>query len=110
MVADGGHGGCWNRQNNPEIDLGGADRTPVASRIDFIGSVKWLEDKPFGRREYDEMVRDLLAVPGAQRDTPLVAVSRCGSAKAYRLPRAGVQPTWYEHGSDEKAPPARIGV
>jgi uncharacterized protein len=71
-------GGYWNRQNNPEIDLVGADRAPVANRIDFIGSVKWLEDKPFGRRDYDELVRDLLAVPGTQPDTPLVAVSRCG--------------------------------
>jgi uncharacterized protein len=74
-------GGYWNRQNNPEIDLVGADRAPVASRIDFIGSIKWLEDKPFGRRDYDELVRDLLAVPGAQPDTPLVAVSRCGVAE-----------------------------
>jgi uncharacterized protein len=74
-------GGYWNRQNNPEIDLVGADRAPVASRIDFIGSIKWLEDKPFGSRDYDELVRDLLAVPGAQPDTPLVAVSRCGVAE-----------------------------
>jgi AAA+ ATPase superfamily predicted ATPase len=71
-------GGYWNRQNNPEIDLVGADRAPVASRIDFIGSIKWLENKPFGRQEYDELVRHLLAVPGAQPDTPLVAVSRSG--------------------------------
>ncbi|MBT2544092.1 AAA family ATPase [Streptomyces sp. ISL-44] len=71
-------GGWWNRQNNPEIDLIGADREPVAGRVHFIGSVKWLESQPFGRREYDALVRDMLAVPGAEPGTALVAVSRCG--------------------------------
>ncbi|MFD6112796.1 ATP-binding protein [Streptomyces yangpuensis] len=71
-------GGWWNRQNNPEIDLIGADREPVAGQVHFIGSVKWLESQPFGRREYDALVRDMLAVPGAEPDTALVAVSRCG--------------------------------
>lgn len=71
-------GGWWNRQNNPEVDLIGADREPVAGQVDFIGSVKWLESQPFGRREYDALVRDMLAVPGAGPDTALVAVSRCG--------------------------------
>ncbi|MEU1947165.1 ATP-binding protein [Streptomyces sp. NPDC059474] len=71
-------GGWWNRQNNPEIDLIGVDREPVAGAVHFIGSVKWLESHPFGRREYDALARDMLAVPGAEPDTPLVAVSRCG--------------------------------
>lgn len=71
-------GGWWNRQNNPEIDLIGADREPVAGQVHFIGSVKWLESQPFGRREYDALVRDMLAVPGAEPGTALVAVSRCG--------------------------------
>lgn len=71
-------GGWWNRQNNPEIDLVGADREPVAAAVHFVGSVKWLESQPFGRREYDTLVRDMLAVPGTAADTPLVAVSRCG--------------------------------
>lgn len=71
-------GGWWNRQNNPEIDLIGADREPAAGAVHFVGSVKWLESQPFGRREYDALARDVLAVPGAEPDTPLVAVSRCG--------------------------------
>ncbi|WP_030181678.1 ATP-binding protein [Streptomyces sp. NRRL S-813] len=71
-------GGWWNRQNNPEIDLVGADREPVAGTVHFLGSIKWLEDRPFGRHEYDALVRDMLAVPGAHPDTPLVAVSRNG--------------------------------
>ncbi|MDQ1026384.1 hypothetical protein QF035_003966 [Streptomyces umbrinus] len=71
-------GGWWNRQNNPEIDLVGADREPVARQVHFVGSVKWLETQPFGRHDYDALVRDMLAVPGTTTDTPLVAVSRCG--------------------------------
>lgn len=71
-------GGWWNRQNNPEIDLVGADREPVAGAVHFVGSVKWLESRPFGRRDYDALARDVLAVPGAAPDTPLVVVSRFG--------------------------------
>ncbi|WP_424644137.1 ATP-binding protein [Embleya sp. AB8] len=71
-------GGWWNRQNNPEIDLVGADRDPVAGVVHFVGSVKWLESQPFGRHDYDALARDMLAVPGAEPSTPLVAVSRCG--------------------------------
>ena len=73
-------GGWWNRQNNPEIDLVGADREPVAGHVHFVGSVKWLDAAPFGRRDYDAVARDMLAVPGAGPDTPVVAVSRAGVA------------------------------
>jgi uncharacterized protein len=78
-------GGWWNRQNNPELDLVGADREPVARRVHFLGSIKWLESQPFGRREYDSLVRDMLAVPGVDESTPLVAVSRCGVAEGLPL-------------------------
>ncbi|GGM27031.1 MULTISPECIES: ATP-binding protein [Micromonospora] len=71
-------GGWWNRQNNPEIDLVGADRAPVAAKVHFVGSVKWLANRPFDRHDYDALVRDVLAVTGATPDTPLVAVSRAG--------------------------------
>ncbi|WP_182875355.1 ATP-binding protein [Microbispora sp. H10670] len=71
-------GGWWNRQNNPEIDLVGADREPVARHVHFVGSIKWLENASFGRHEYESLVRDLLAVPGADTKTALVAVSRSG--------------------------------
>ncbi|MGW0838234.1 ATP-binding protein [Streptomyces prunicolor] len=71
-------GGWWNRQNNPEIDLVGTDREPVAGAVHFVGSIKWLESQPFGRREYDTLVRDAAAVPGSGPDTALVAVSRAG--------------------------------
>jgi AAA+ ATPase superfamily predicted ATPase len=71
-------GGWWNRQNNPEIDLVGADREPVARSIQFLGSIKWLENQPFDSHDYGAQVRDMLAVPGADTETPLVAVSRGG--------------------------------
>lgn len=72
-------GGWWNRQNNPEIDLVGADREPVARSIQFLGSIKWLENQPFDRHDYGALVRDMLAVPGTDMETPLVAVSRSGA-------------------------------
>jgi AAA+ ATPase superfamily predicted ATPase len=78
-------GGWWNRQNNPEVDLVGADREPVAGAIHFLGSVKWLENQKFGRRDYDDLARSVLAVPGAGEDTPLVAVSRRGVAEGLPL-------------------------
>ncbi|MBG0825068.1 ATP-binding protein [Planomonospora sp. ID91781] len=71
-------GGWWNRRNNPEIDLVGADREPVANRVHFTGSIKWLDARPFDRRDHDELVRGSAAVPGATADTPKVAVSRAG--------------------------------
>lgn len=71
-------GGWWNRQNNPEIDLVGADREPVATAVDFVGSVKWLDARPFDRHDYDELVRGAPSVPGVAHDTPKVAVSRAG--------------------------------
>lgn len=74
-------GGWWNRRNNPEVDLVSADRDAPAKRVHFVGSIKWLENQPFGRREYDTLVRDMLAVPGVDEDTPTVAVSRCGVAE-----------------------------
>ncbi|MFF4631817.1 ATP-binding protein [Streptomyces griseorubiginosus] len=78
-------GGWWNRQNNPEIDLVGADREPVARQVHFVGSVKWLENQPFNHHDYDALVRDMLAVPGTDPDTPRVAVSRCGVADGLPL-------------------------
>ncbi len=70
-------GGWWNRQNNPEVDLVGADRAPVAKRIGFIGSIKWRDQAGFNSRDYTELVRVAQAVPGGS-DASLVAVSATG--------------------------------
>ncbi|WP_019932172.1 ATP-binding protein [Nocardia sp. BMG111209] len=56
-------GGWWNRQFNPEVDLVGADRAPVASRIHFAGSVKWL-GTPFDKHDLHELRRGAAQVPG----------------------------------------------
>jgi uncharacterized protein len=78
-------GGWWNRQNRPEIGLIGADREPVARQVHFAGSIKWLQTQPFGRRDYDTLARDVLAVPGTTPDTRLVAVSRSGVSEGLPL-------------------------
>lgn len=71
-------GSWWNRQNNPEIDLVGADRGPLAKQIHFVGSIKWLDNRLFDRHDYDELVRGGDFVPGSGPETPRVAVSRAG--------------------------------
>jgi uncharacterized protein len=79
-------GGWWNRQNNPEIDLVGADRElPTATRIAFTGSVKWLESERFGRRDLESLLAGSMSVPGRDHATPLVAVSRNGVEKGLPL-------------------------
>jgi uncharacterized protein len=72
-------GGWWNRAFNPEIDLVGADRAPVAREIYYAGSVKWL-DSPFDDHDFAALQRDAIAVPGFEPGlTSLVAVSRTGA-------------------------------
>jgi len=73
-------GGWWNRAFNPEIDLVGADRAPVARQIHYAGSVKWL-DRPFDEHDLAALQRDAIAVPGFDPGrTGLAAVSRAGTA------------------------------
>ncbi|MFE9916351.1 ATP-binding protein [Micromonospora sp. NPDC005553] len=83
-------GGWWNRQSNPEIDLVGADRAPIASRIAFAGSIKW-QDGPFDRHHLDELRRHAPLIPGFQPETSgLVVVSRSG----VDLPAGAVDLVW----------------
>ncbi|WP_040865795.1 hypothetical protein [Nocardia exalbida] len=49
--------------------------------IHFINSIKWLEDQPFDRHDYDSLARSVLAVPGTGHETRLVAVSQSGVAE-----------------------------
>ncbi|MDT0341516.1 AAA family ATPase [Streptomyces litchfieldiae] len=56
-------GGWWNRRFSPEIDLVGADRSPVARQLFFVGSVKWLAS-PFDHHDLAALRRDAIAVPG----------------------------------------------
>ncbi|MCL2736340.1 MAG: ATP-binding protein [Propionibacteriaceae bacterium] len=79
-------GGWWNRQNNPEIDLVGADRSPVATRIGFVGSIKWRDRQPFSHEDYAGLIRSAPSVPGAA-EAPMVAVSATGFAEGLPLAR-----------------------
>jgi uncharacterized protein len=73
-------GGWWNRAFQPEIDLIGADRAPVATTIYYAGSVKWLS-RSFDSGDFAALARGAVAVPGFQPGTTaLVAVSRAGVA------------------------------
>lgn len=73
-------GGYWTRTNDPEIDLVGADRGPIAKRITFAGSIKWLESRPFDHRDLGRLLVHRSQLPGATEDTPLLAVSRSGGS------------------------------
>ncbi|MQY24238.1 ATP-binding protein [Nocardia macrotermitis] len=68
-------GSWWNRAFNPEIDLIGADRAPVAERVVFAGSIKWI-GTPFDRHDLHELTHGAVAVPGFEpKRTALVVVS-----------------------------------
>ncbi|TDC38389.1 hypothetical protein E1211_07455 [Micromonospora sp. 15K316] len=73
-------GGYWTRTNDPEIDLVGADRGPVAEQITSVGSVKWLERHPFDAHDLGRLLQHRSRLPGADEDLALVAVSRGGVA------------------------------
>ncbi len=69
-------GGYWTRTNDPEIDLVGADRSPIAKTITFVGSVKWLENASFDHRDLARLIKHRGQLPGADDSTPLLAVAR----------------------------------
>lgn len=56
-------GGWWNRQFNPEVDLVGADRGPVAGAVYFAGSIKWLAS-PVDGRDVADLALAASQVPG----------------------------------------------
>lgn len=72
-------GGWWNRRHTPQIDIV-AMNEGRRSGVAFAGSVKWHEARPFGLREYADLVRDVHSVPGVTDQTALLAVTRTGTA------------------------------
>ncbi|MET9518401.1 DUF234 domain-containing protein [Streptomyces sp. NPDC002994] len=76
----GAVGGYWTRTNDPEIDIVAADRGPIAKRITAVGSIKWLENRPFDARDVARLIVHRSQLPGADDTTPLLAVSRSGAA------------------------------
>lgn len=71
-------GGYWTRSNSVEVDIVGADRAEIAKKVVFVGSIKWLENDAFDVRDLRRLVVHRANVPGADDETPLVAVSRAG--------------------------------
>jgi hypothetical protein len=75
----GAVGGYWTRTNDPEIDIVGADRAPVAREVTMVGSIKWLERRPFDGHDLARLLVHRERLPGADAATPLLAVSRSGA-------------------------------
>ncbi len=73
-------GSYWTRTNSVELDLVGADRKPVARNIGFVGSIKWHQRQGFDHHELAKLINHRAQLPGADEQTPLVAVTRVGSA------------------------------
>ena len=72
-------GSYWTRTNDPQVDLIGADREPVARHVAFVGSVKWRDSQPFDERDLADLITHRSQVPGADDATALLAVSRSGT-------------------------------
>jgi uncharacterized protein len=56
-------GGWWNRQFDPEIDIVGADRAPVADRVLFAGTTTWL-GTPVDGHDLAALTRAVTRLPG----------------------------------------------
>jgi len=68
--------GWWPRNNNPEVDLVGVDRSNDPRRVCFVGSIKWREESPFDPVDLNKLQADATRVPGVDHATPRVAVAR----------------------------------
>ncbi len=72
-------GGYWTRSNRPEIDIVLADRAPIAGTVLGVGAIEWLRDSIFDDEGYHRLLTHRSQLPGAERQTPVFAVCRCGS-------------------------------
>jgi AAA+ ATPase superfamily predicted ATPase len=64
-------GSYWTRNHQVEVDLVGGDRTPVASEIGFIGTIKW---RTLDRSDTAHLQAHRAHVPGADT-APLIGVA-----------------------------------
>jgi len=71
-------GGYWNRRGDVEVDLVGAAKKDRPDRVDFIGSIKWRDRRPFDRKDFTGLSGQIGDVPGADGSTLLAGVSRTG--------------------------------
>lgn len=72
-------GAYWTRTGDVEVDLVGADSATAPAQVQFVGSVKWRERAPFGRKDLRALAVVADQVPGGA-GTHLVGVSRSGFA------------------------------
>lgn len=56
-------GGYWTRSNDVEVDLIGAERDAVADHIDFVGSIKWHDERGFDNHDLVDLLRGATACP-----------------------------------------------
>lgn len=73
-------GSYWTRDGRIEVDLVGGREPDRSATIDFVGSIKWRERRPFDRRDLAALVAARSQVPGTGESTRLVGVSRSGFA------------------------------
>ena len=71
-------GRYWTRTGATEVDLVLGRRPTAPTPVVAVGSIKWREAQPFGRRDGDQLIRASAAVPGISGDTELIGVSATG--------------------------------
>ena len=71
-------GGYWNRDSSIEVDLVGGQAPDKADPVSFVGSIKWLGNKPFDKWDLNALLKHRTHTPGADANTRLVGVSRTG--------------------------------
>jgi hypothetical protein len=71
-------GWYWTRKGDVEVDLVGAEEKARPRRVAFVGSIKWRERTPFGGRDLGRIAAQRDEVPGTDKDTVLIGVSREG--------------------------------
>ncbi|WP_446225768.1 AAA family ATPase [Nocardia sp. IBHARD005] len=76
-------GGWWNRRFDPELDLIGADHGPIAKKVFFTGSIKWLAT-PFDNHDAVALARASAQVPGFEP----------GVTGSMVVSRSGITPSW----------------
>ncbi|MGH7882817.1 MAG: ATP-binding protein [Candidatus Dormibacteraceae bacterium] len=69
-------GSWWRRDQVTDVDLVGIDREAKPRQVSFVGSIKWRERLPFDDHDLAEAHRWRELVPGTDRLTRLVGVSR----------------------------------
>lgn len=71
-------GSYWERTGTVEVDLVGTAAPEDIRRVEFVGSIKWRSERPFRQDDLLALAKQRDAVPGADENTLLVAVTRSG--------------------------------